>query len=59
MEGTIMKKNIYIKPSMSEFVFQQQSALLAGSDIVKAIPDNNPEKFVLDPDNLDDEDILR
>ena len=58
MEDSLMKK-IYIIPTINVLLLQQQTTLLSGSNIVKSIPDNNPEKFILDSDDFDNEDILR
>lgn len=58
MEDSLMK-NKYIKPTINVLLLQQQTTLLYGSNMVKSIPDNNPEEFIFDSDGFDNEDILR
>jgi hypothetical protein len=54
-------KKIYIKPTIQVVVLQQQGQLLAGSQHgMRFLNDSyNPEGFVRDEDDLDDDDILR
>ena len=52
-------KKIYIKPTMQVVVLQQQGQLLMNSGLMKRMGDVNPEGFVRDDDDLDDDDILR
>ena len=54
-------KKIYMKPAMQVVVLQQQGQLLMGSQHgMKFLNDSyNPEGFVRDDDDLDDDDILR
>ena len=54
-------KKIYIKPVIQVVVLQQQGQLLMGSQHgMRFLNDSyNPEGFVKDDDDLDDDDILR
>ena len=52
-------KKIYMKPAMEVVMLQDQSQLLAGSGATQSLGGNNPEEFILDSDDLDDDDVLR
>lgn len=52
-------KKIYIKPLIHVVVLQQQGQLLMNSGLSKRMGGANPEGFDLDPDDLDDDDVLR
>ena len=52
-------KREYMKPTVHVVVLQHQSQLLTVSGATQSLGSYNPEGFDLDPDGLDDDDILR
>ncbi len=54
-----MKRRQYITPTLQLILLQHQSPLLNVSGIIDSLDDTNPEGFTLDPDDLDEDDLLR
>ena len=58
MEDHAMKKD-YTTPTIQIVALQQQGQLLMNSGLSKRMGGTNPEGFDIDPDDLDDDDVLR